>query len=694
MILLRQRWIWIAAGALLVLLIVALGVYLRAPLPLLLDWRPLPAPRLQQHLADRAAALALTAGARRMAVEKLAAQGVHPRWTTFTSANRINDVLVDGETVWAATSGGLVRWDANTAEVLKLTTDDGLPGNTVTALAVDAEGALWLGTDRGAAQVRLDGSLRRFTVADGLADAFVYAVLGASDGAVWFGTPRGATRLGRDGQVRTVRFLSPTGSFPDSLMQPRFADVVTLAEAPDGAVWLSTPAGVRVFTADGRQRFLTNEDLGDGRVTAFAFAPDGAVLMAVNTFRTASGIASGVYRLNPNRRLETLLAIEQAEQDAMSASLFRDLAVAANGVIWAATESGAVQLYPDARYETISAAPGRSEGLISSNVQAVALDADGSLWFGTDQGISRRLPDGAWQTLQDSDGPVDQYNSITALALAPNGELWVGTSQGLSRFTVDGQWQAFLSDGLPSEITVLAHDRFGDLWVGAGQGVLRVTPALPEQIQLPDSPDWPMTVRVVALAPGADGALWVGTYLEGVFQRDADGNWRSFTQANGLAGNTVHAIAAAPDGSMWFGTDGGLSRLTMDGQWQRFGEAEGLPSGTVRHILALADGSLLVASADIATGGSLTRRSADGTWQTLIAPDGEIPSDILCLAASPDGTIWIGTGQDGLIRLDPNGTSQRFTTEDGLAANTVNALLVAPDGTVWVATDGGLSRLR
>ncbi|MFQ3664110.1 MAG: two-component regulator propeller domain-containing protein, partial [Chloroflexaceae bacterium] len=661
-------------------------------LPLLLDWRPLPAPRLQQRLADRAAALALTAGARHMAVEKLAAQGVHPRWTTFSSVNRINDILVDGETVWAATSGGLARWDVNTAEVLKLTTDDGLPGNTVTALAVDAEGALWLGTDRGAVQVRLDGSLRRFTVADGLADAFVYAVLGASDGAVWFGTPRGATRLGRDGRVRTVRFLSPTGSFPDSLMQPRFADVVTLAEASDGAIWLSTPAGVRVFTADGRQRFLTNDDLGDGRVTAFAFAPDGAVLMAVNTFRTAAGIGSGVYRLGSDRRLETLLVIEQAEQEAMSASLFRDLAVAANGALWAATESGALQLYPDGRYETISAAPDRSEGLISSNVQSVASGTDGSVWFGTDRGISRLLPDGAWQTLQDSNGPVDQYNSITALALAPNGVLWAGTSQGLSLLTVDGQWQTFLPDTLLSEITALAHDSFGDLWVGTGQGVLRVTPDLPEQIQIPDSPDWP-TARVVALGPGADGSLWVGTYLEGVFRRDPDGNWRSFTRADGLAGNTVHAIAAAPDGSMWFGTEGGFSRLTMDGQWQRFGEADGFPGGAVRHILALADGSLLFASADIATGGSLTRRSADGTWQTLIAPNGEIRSDILCLAASPDGTIWIGTGQDGLIRLDPNGTSQKFTAEDGLAGNTVNALLVAPDGTVWVGTDGGLSRL-
>ncbi len=686
----RQRWRWIAAGAIVALLIGGLAIYFRSPLPLLLDWRPLPAAQIEARLAERAAALALTAEARRRAAELLAARPAHPQWTAFTSVNFVNDLLVDGETLWAATNGGLARWDTAAAEALTLTTADGLPSNTVTALGVDASGALWVGTDAGAAQVRLDGSLRRFTVADGLPDPFVYAVLGAADGSVWFGGPRGATRLGRDGQTRTVRFLSPRSGWPGDLMQPRFADVVAMAEGPDGAVWLSTPAGVRVFYADGRQRFLSLADLVYGQVKAFAFAPDGAVLMAVNALRTDTGIGSAVLRLTPDRRLERALVIEQMEQESIIGSLFRDLTVGADGVIWVATETGAIRLHPDGSYETIGVAPG--SGAAPAYVQRVAPGADGAMWFATARGIARLLPDGAWQTLQDSDGPVGGSNRITSLARAPNGDLWVGAEQGLSRLDGRETWQAFLSDAVPPEITALEFDAAGDLWVGTGQGPLRVTPDLPERIQLPDSPDWPANARVLALAATADGALWVGTYLEGVLRRDAEGNWRQFTEADGLAGSVVYAIAPTPDGSLWFGTEKGVGRLSPDGQWQSFGQADGLPAGNVRDILALADGSLLLAVADIAEGGSLIRRAAGGTWQTLLPPDGAIRGGMLCLAVAPDATVWIGTARDGLLRLGDDGSLEQFTVEDGLAGNTVNALLVAPDGTLWVATDGGVSR--
>lgn len=690
MVVLRQRWWWVVAGAIVALLIGGLAIYFRSPLPLLLDWRPLPAAQVEARLADRAATLALTAGARRRAAERLAGQRANPQWTAFTSVNLVNDLLVDGEIIWAATNGGLARWDVLSAEVLKLTTADGLPSNKVTALGVDADGALWMGTDAGAVQVRADGSLRRFTLADGLADPFVYAVQGASDGSVWFGTPRGATRLGRDGQARTVRFLSPRSGWPGDLMQPRFADVVAVAEGPGGAVWLSTPAGVRVFYADGRQRFLSLDDLGYGQVTAFAFAPDGAVLMAVNTLRTDTGVGFGVLRLTPDRRLERALVLEQTAQEAISGSLFRDLAVGADGVIWVATEMGAIRLQPDGSYEIIGVAP--QSGAALTFVQRVASGADGAIWFGTDRGIARLLPDGAWQVLQDGDGPVDSANRLTSLARAPNGDLWIGAEQGLSRLDGAGTWQSFRSDLLSPNITALESDAAGDLWVGTGQGVFRVTPDLPEWLQLPDSPDWPANAHVLALAATGDGALWVGTYYEGAFRRDAEGNWRQFTEADGLAGSTVQAIAAAPDGSLWFGTENGLSRLSMDGQWQRFGSADGLPVGAVRDILALADGSLLLALADIAEGGSLIRRGADGSWQMLLPPGGEIAGGIQCLAVAPDATIWIGTARDGLLRLGQDGSLERFTVEAGLAGNTVNALLLAPDGSLWVATDGGLSR--
>src|SRR5688572_10181433 len=70
--------------------------------------------------------------------------------------------------------------------------DDGLPQNSVQALAQTADGYLWIGTQNGLA--RFDGV--RFTIFDNqnvtaFKNASVTALLTARDGKLWVGTPAG-----------------------------------------------------------------------------------------------------------------------------------------------------------------------------------------------------------------------------------------------------------------------------------------------------------------------------------------------------------------------------------------------------------------------------------------------------------------------------------------------------------------------
>jgi ligand-binding sensor domain-containing protein len=73
---------------------------------------------------------------------------------------------------------------------------------------------------------------------------------------------------------------------------------------------------------------------------------------------------------------------------------------------------------------------------------------------------------------------------------------------------------------------------------------------------------------ISAIAMGLDSSMWFGVaeqYLDpsmarGVSRLGPDGMWTTYTSAEGLADNFVKAIAAGPDGSMWFITLGGVSR--------------------------------------------------------------------------------------------------------------------------------------
>ncbi len=85
------------------------------------------------------------------------------------------------------------------------------------------------------------------------------------------------------------------------------------------------------------------------------------------------------------------------------------------------------------------------------------------------------------------------------------------------------------------------------------------------------------SIDAVAVAP--NGEVWVSTFeygeenfttpvSHGTGVAHFDGQtWTTYTTDDGLAGNRVDAIAVTPDGVVWFGTDGGATRL--DGETLR-----------------------------------------------------------------------------------------------------------------------------
>ncbi|HEY8898510.1 MAG TPA: histidine kinase [Niastella sp.] len=65
---------------------------------------------------------------------------------------------------------------------------------------------------------------------------------------------------------------------------------------------------------------------------------------------------------------------------------------------------------------------------------------------------------------------------------------------------------------------------------------------------------------------------------------------------------------------------------------------------------------------------------------------------IATLNASEDGGLWVGTTDDGLIRLKAGQIVEKFTTANGLTSNTCETVLVDRN-TVWVGTSKGLNKI-
>ena len=118
---------------------------------------------------------------------------------------------------------------------------DGLPQGTIHAIAFDAEGFLWVGTQDGAA--RFNGrNWKRFDMPDRTVSNFVRAVLPARDGSLWFGREEG-------GLVRLREGVTTVFDRVEGLPAGR---VNHLLETADGGIWAATHGGgVARFTGAG-----------------------------------------------------------------------------------------------------------------------------------------------------------------------------------------------------------------------------------------------------------------------------------------------------------------------------------------------------------------------------------------------------------------------------------------------------------
>ncbi|MEY4755016.1 MAG: hypothetical protein RJA44_2691, partial [Pseudomonadota bacterium] len=113
------------------------------------------------------------------------------RFVHFRVGNRnVKDLLVDGDIVWVASSGGVIRYDTRNDQYRLLDNKSGLLSSGIFHLSLLGD-QLAVGTYGGGLAL-LDRQTLRWTasynIPDGLGDAFVYDLLRMRDGDVWIAT--------------------------------------------------------------------------------------------------------------------------------------------------------------------------------------------------------------------------------------------------------------------------------------------------------------------------------------------------------------------------------------------------------------------------------------------------------------------------------------------------------------------------
>lgn len=263
-------------------------------------------------------------------------------------------------------------------------------------------------------------------------------------------------------------------------------------------------------------------------------------------------------------------------------------------------------------------------------------------------------------------------------------------SEGVSHFTVENTKGAVRSD----KVRNLAIDTRG-LWIGyfpdeshsAGVGMYNKQEwtgcAFPTLAEPPD-------VNAVAIAP--DGRVWVGTERNGLFVQDQEG-WRQITTVDGLPSDEIYGLTIDAEGNVWASTWEGIAKY--DGErWSTPYNAENRTIFSDHtHAIAFTDnGQIWVGHI---TEGVSFCCSEDGDWVHYTAEEGNLGGNevrSLLVRDEPDGaqSLWIGT-QDGGVTRVVNGEWTTFTVADGLPDGGAQDFALDRYGRVWVATDGGVA---
>ncbi|GEM_PF-2165736 len=572
-------------------------------------------------------------------------------WTTYANIDSpipdqwVNDVAFGpGDVNWYATSGGLVRHAGDDWQVFD-EENSPLPTSQVFDVDVDMNsGTVWMRYDKTPFQTK------------GMA---------SFDGTTW--------------ELHT----------PADMGLNDLAGMFGPAIDKNGDVWVSSNAfnqpdsGVSRF--DGANWQVFNGSTGQSNAVASHITTDDAGDVWVRWWQ-------GIMRWDGSDWIDVP---DPQIQDTWLA--FR---VVGPSDIWVGTVNGLLSHYDGNSWNLVL-----EDGLpISSWILSIDFEADGDLWIATlNSGAKHRdAITGEWTTYSHLNTGLPSY-FIEDFAEDTNGDMWianVGAGVAKMEGTADdfkaATWRCFNADnegfepwpwnfgepwGNDSALGVVADDA-GGVWV-ASSGVGHW-----------DGSSWDLKVPAnsgISSQFGSDhvsldavGNLWVGFDLWGVDRFDGTA-WDHWSTSNGLPGNFIDDLGAAPTGEHYAATNGGLGEFS-NGAWTNITWPASLPFSATAVAVG-PSGELWVGTA-----GGLARRMG-GTWDVFTPDNTALPAHwVNDIVVDDDGTLYVATFESqvfpypgGVTRFDGTTWTTWSKDDSPLPHNQITDLALDNEGNLWIA---------
>ncbi|WP_025842736.1 two-component regulator propeller domain-containing protein [Porphyromonas gingivicanis] len=435
----------------------------------------------------------------------------------------VSDLLIDegNRLLYGASDIGLIRYELEGEKTVKLlTTEEGLPDNFTTSVAIAKDGSLWVGTDgAGVAHIK-EGKSTIYNTTNGLSSNDIYSIAFNPQNEIYFGTHIGGICYRDTNDV--WHYMTSSGLASN--------DVVDMLFNFGGKDWYATVAGLSSFDGKLWKNYTLKGEDGKGFPSNY------------------------IATVCPNLNDETQKTLHVGTK---------------GGVATLNLETNSWTTYP-------VEAKDKEGNPVFPKIKAYQFEKD-KIWlctFGAQLGfgiLDLTTKEYRFYTDKNLDVLPKGCNSFFEIKQAPDASVWIGSVDGALVYK-DGAYRMIdfttetemVNPNTGAAETVkdnnvrnFAFAPDGKVWVSKLSGLVIYDPVTDTKVHETGPVDNPMSILTSIVFDG-EGNAFIGTLLDGLFLRTKNGVYKHLGTNYGLSNKLMVYNTYFRDEHLVLTTDAGV----------------------------------------------------------------------------------------------------------------------------------------